>query len=95
MVQRKNETPLHCAIIKGRRDLVETLLELGADVMLASNEGSCVDLARSHNNHHLLPLLNGKRYLFQLELRSYINSKSFFDLLLLLYYLFIYYLLFF
>lgn len=56
-LDKKEGTPLHAAIRKGHLTTVEILLEAGADVKRRTSEGTVVDLAKAHEQLHLLPIL--------------------------------------
>lgn len=56
-LDKKESTPLHVAIRKGHLTTVEILLEAGADVKRHTSEGTVVDLAKAHEQLHLLPIL--------------------------------------
>lgn len=56
-LDKKEGTPLHAAIRKGHLTTVEIFLEAGADVKRHTSEGTVVDLAKAHEQLHLLPIL--------------------------------------
>ncbi|CAF1412002.1 unnamed protein product, partial [Didymodactylos carnosus] len=55
---KQQATPLHLAIIYGDVDIVNILLEAGADKSLLMTNKTCKDLAKDFNNEYLYEMFS-------------------------------------